>query len=416
MKKIWIVFICFLFSVVLISGTVIALAASGSSSVGKGEMLEGDLIYGSNDKVFNEGKIRGDFIALAAEVASSGEVEGDLMAAASKISADGVIGGNIRAAGREVNINCPVGKNVMIYGSNIAIGEEAVIGRNAYLSGDVVNASGKVMGDTTITAGKVILGGVYEGDVTIKNNNSLEVIPGTVIRGELIYEGTAGDSIPSGIRSRIYSSAAPVSPAPARRQGITLWGIIKKIFTLLAYYLVALLLYKIFPRFFARSGRIIEASPLASAGIGIAAFGTLVVGCLALIFIILLALLIFNISVFIFSILMIVIAAAVTIFFADIPVSMWIGDKLAGRNKSVPARLAAGLALISGIKLVMDILKAISAISSFARVISSIINIAIWLLGTGALMKSIYEMVRSANMQAETEETRAEEFSADMQQ
>lgn len=415
MKKAWIVFACLLLSVVLLSGFVIALAASGSSSVSKGEILDGDLIYGSNDKVSNDGKIIGDFIAIALEVTNNGEIDGDLVAAASKINAGGIIEGNIRAAGNEAVINGTVGKNAMIYGTKVIVGENAVIKRNAYYTGDTVDASGMVMGDTVIKAGKVTLGGVYEGDVTIKNNTSLEILPGTVIRGELTYEGSAVYEIPSGIRVRDYSYVQ-TDTQPMARQGITFWGIIRRIFTLLAYYLFALLLYKIFPRYFARCGRIIETSPFGSAGIGIAALGSLVVGCLSLILIILLALLIFKASVFIFSTLLIVVVTAVTIFFADIPISMWIGDMIAGRSKSVPARLAAGLAVISAAKIILDILKTIGAISSIARILLVIFNAAIWLLGTGALMKSIYEVARSANMQAETEETLTEEFSADTQQ
>jgi hypothetical protein len=46
MKKFWVVFTCLLLSVVLLSGTVIAIAADENSVIKAGEMVDGDFITG----------------------------------------------------------------------------------------------------------------------------------------------------------------------------------------------------------------------------------------------------------------------------------------------------------------------------------------------------------------------------------
>ncbi|MGI6623062.1 MAG: hypothetical protein GX227_07500 [Clostridiaceae bacterium] len=411
MKKFWVVFTCLLLSVVLLSGTVIAIAADENSVIKAGEMVDGDFITGGV-AVLNEGTILGDFIAAAQNLTNTGEVEGDLIAGASQISVNGRIGGSLRVAAADLKVNCTVERNATIFGSTLTVGEDTVIKRNAYYLGGIISASGRVMGNTSINAGNVTLGGIYEGDVKINNmteGSTLNILPGTVIKGKLTYEGVTKYEVPSDVQVGSYSyiRIEPVNKTSVQ-PAFSLWSFIKRIFTLLVYYLFALLIYKIFPRFFVRSGDFIEARPLSSAGIGIATLGSLVAGSLALILLLILAVFIIKGSVVLFGSLVFLFVTVVTILFADIPVSMWLGNIITNRRLSVPARLAAGLATVSAIKIILELLKNLQGISTIARIILYIVNISIWILGTGALMKSVFEVSKSANRQAEAEEFTAE--------
>lgn len=413
MKKIWIVFTCLLLSFVLLSGTVIAVAAEESPIIRAGETRNGDFITGGM-AVTNEGIILGDFIAGAQTVNNTGEVEGDLIAGASQINVSGKIGGSLRAGAADVKADCSVERNMMIFGSSVTVGENTVVKRNAYYYGGIVNASGKVMGNTSIHAGNVTIGGIYEGDVTINDmteGTSLNILPGTIIKGKLTYEGVTKFEIPSDVQVGSYSyiKIEPVNKTNVQST-FSLWTFIKKIFTLLVYYLFALLIYKLFPRFFVRSGDFIGAKPLSSAGIGIATLGSLVAGSLGLILLLILALFVINGSVVLFGSLVFIFITVLTILFADIPVSMWLGSVITNRRFGVPARLAAGLAAISLTKIVLDFLKSIQGISTIAGIISVVINISIWIIGTGAIIKSIFEVSKSANRQAEAEEYTRETF------
>lgn len=411
MKKFWVVFTCLLLSVVLLSGTVIAIAADENSVIKAGETVDGDFITGGV-AVLNEGTILGDFIAAAQNLTNTGEVEGDLIAGASQISVNGRIGGSLRVAAADLKVNCTVERNATIFGSTLTVGEDTVIKRNAYYLGGIISASGRVMGNTSINAGNVTLGGIYEGDVKINNmteGSTLNILPGTVIKGKLTYEGVTKYEVPSDVQVGSYSyiRIEPVNKTSVQ-PAFSLWSFIKRIFTLLVYYLFALLIYKIFPRFFVRSGDFIEARPLSSAGIGIATLGSLVAGSLALILLLILAVFIIKGSVVLFGSLVFLFVTVVTILFADIPVSMWLGNIITNRRLSVPARLAAGLATVSAIKIILELLKNLQGISTIARIILYIVNISIWILGTGALMKSVFEVSKSANRQAEAEEFTSE--------
>jgi len=189
---------------------------------------------------------------------------------------------------------------------------------------------------------------------------------------------------------------------------INFWDIIKTIFTMLVYYLFALLLYKLFPRFFLRSGDFIEAKPLTAAGIGIATLGTLVAGSLFLILVLILTIIIFKGSVFLFGLLLFIFVSVVTILFADIPVSLWLGNVITSRQSSVPARLAIGIGTITVVKIILSLLATVSPVASVVGILSFVIGVAIWIFGTGAIMKIIFETGKAANLQAEAEETAAE--------
>ena len=201
-----------------------------------------------------------------------------------------------------MNISAVIDRNAMVFASNVVVNENAEIRRNAYLFGAVISSYGRVSGDTIIYGGDVTLGGTYEGDVKINDMQEGSVFrmnPGTVIKGKLIYKGVTRYEIPSDVQVGDYEY---IQIAPASKQDINnrvnIWNIIKKIFTMLIYYLFALLLYKLFPRFFVRSGDFIEAKPISAAGIGIATLGSLVAGSLLLVLLLILVLFIIKGSVF----------------------------------------------------------------------------------------------------------------------
>lgn len=408
MKKGWIVLICSLLVVFLLAGTAFAYAADGNHTLSTGETRDGDFITGGNT-VANDGVILGDFLAGAQVLRNTGEVEGDLIAASNEMNIGGHIRGSVRTGSNNANVTAVIDRNAMIFASNLVISEKAEIKRNAYLFGAIITVNGKVMGNTSIYGGDVTLGGSYDGDVKINSmqeGSTLRINPGTVIKGKLIYEGITRYEVPSDVKVGDYEyiKIEPVSKQDINNK-INLWTIIKKMVTMFVYYLFALLLYKLFPRFFVRSADFIAAKPLSAAGIGIATLGSLVAGSLLLILILILAIFIIKGSVFFFGALLFTFVAVITILFADIPVSLWLGNIITNRKISVPGRLAIGIGTITVFKIVLDLASTVSILSPIAGIISFVVNVAIWIFGTGAIMKMIFETVKAANLQAEIEET-----------
>lgn len=413
MKKGWMILFCSVLVIVILTGTVFAFAAENDLMIQSGETREGDCISGGNT-VVNDGVILGDFIAGAQVFRNTGEVEGDIIAVASDMNIGGHIMGSVRTGSNNSNISAVIDRNAMVFASNLVINEETEIKRNAYLFGAVISSYGKVLGDTSIHGGDVTLGGTYEGDVKINDmqeGSVFSMVPGTVIKGKLTYMGVTRYEIPSDVQVGDYEyiQIAPVSKQDVNNR-INLWDIIKTIFTMLIYYLFALLLYKLFPRFFARSGDFIEAKPISAAGIGIATLGSLVAGSLLLILLLVMTIFIIKGSVFFFGLLLFVFVMVVTILFADIPVSIWLGNVITNRKFSVPGRLAIGIGTITVIKIVLDLLNTISPIAPVIGVVSFVLNVAIWIFGTGAIIKIIFETGKAANIQADAE---AEEIAAE---
>ncbi len=397
---------CIFLIFILGCGTLVALAAEPLASVKPGETYSGDLVA-VGDSAINEGNVQGDLLALVQTLSSRGYVDGDILGGGYDVQIDGNVNGNVRVGAYDIKLSATIERNAMIFGTTIDIGPDALIKRNVYLYGSKISTSGKVMGKTDIYGYDVTLGGTYEGDVVIHDmdeNSTLNLLPGTVIKGKLTYKGVLAYQVPADVSvgSYEYIKINPVSKTQAEPK-FDLWSILRALITMVLYYLVALLLYKLFPRFFARSGDFIAAKPLTSAGIGIATLGSLVGGGLLLILLLVLTLVIFKGTVFFFTGLIFVFFTALTFVFADIPVSLWLGNALARKNLAVPTRLAIGLISITAIKMALDLLGNIPAFSTFAGIIAFLINAFIWVMGTGALLRIIFEIFKSANTQAEAE-------------
>ena len=95
---------------------------------------------------------------------------------------------------------------------------------------------------------------------------------------------------------------------------------------------------------------------------------------------------------------------------ATIPVSMWLGNIVSNGKSKAPGSLIKGLAIITFARLLLDYLKTLNSVSGIAGVVLFIINAAIWVFGTGAVIKTIFSVRKAANTQAETEF--AEEYSS----
>ena len=159
-------------------------------------------------------------------------------------------------------------------------------------------------------------------------NSSLNILEGTNISGKLVYRGEEKYQVPSNVNVAEYEFIE-IQPQVSSESSVgkTVYSYIRKIFTLALYYLFALLLYKLFPRYFEKAGNFIAQKPASAAGIGIAAFGSMIGNYISSDTIISHSIH-FKGSVFMFAGLLFLFAAIVTFLFAEIPVSLWLGSRL----------------------------------------------------------------------------------------
>lgn len=407
MRRKMAVFMSIIMILVLATGTIVVLAADDNPGIKAGEIHEGDFVTGGYT-VTNDGTIRGDMLLGAQILNNRGTVEGDILGYAMDANITGKVDGNIRMFGSNINITSEVARNVMTFGSTVLINEGTIVHRNAYLYGATIRCFGTIGGKTDIYGGNVTLGGTYEGDVYLHDmteGSTFTIVPGTVIKGKLTYQGVTEPVLPGNAQIGSYTYIE-MTPA-GKTQQVRIFDfmtLFKRIVTLLVYYLFALLLFKFFPRFFRRGGDFLSSRPASALGMGIACLGTLVGSLLLTVILLVLTFFLFNASVFAFTGLVVFFFSMVTIIFADLPVSLWLGNIITGGKGSVPGKLAAGLSTIAAVKIALEMLKNIPQAGSIFGVVSFLVNAAIWLLGTGAILRVLFDMSKAANAQAEVEQ------------
>ena len=370
-------------------------------TIDQAEVHESDYIK-TGGSIVNEGLIKGDLMGLAQEILSSGIIEGDMLGGAINLELGGEISGNVRAFGEMTRLNGTIGRNVMLYGSNIALGNTSRVDGNVYLFGGIMTLSGVIKGNAHLFGTDITLSGTYEKDVVVHDmteNSSFRILPGTVIKGKLTYKGVADYNFPNGVEVGEYEYIAidPVSRQPDRT--LSIWAAVKWVLTMGLYYLIGLGLYKLFPWFFERSGALIAEKPVAVAGTGVAAFGSIVGGSILLFILLLLTLALFRGIVFLAAAGLLGLVVLIVTLFAGLPVSLWLGNRLLKRG-SLAARLAVGLGSITGVQILLELMSALGGLGLITGIMRFLVHGGIWLFGTGAILQSLRKMAVAANVQA----------------
>jgi hypothetical protein len=169
---------------------------SGDVTVALGSDVDGDLVVaGRNVNVQKE--IKGDLTAAGANVTMVGPVQGYVMAAGSNVNINGAVGNDLWAAGANVNVNAPVTDNVRLAGNSVILQPQASVGRDAYLAGNSVEVLGRVERNLLVNATETRLSSEVGGSVRSRTG-VLKVLPGAVIRGDLVVRSPTPPEISQG--------------------------------------------------------------------------------------------------------------------------------------------------------------------------------------------------------------------------
>lgn len=119
------------------------------------EFQRGD-VYILKDNATVESYIDGNLFVLADNVNISSYVDGNVFALGSNITIKGGISGSLFAFGENINFVNGYAKDVYFYASNVFIGEEASVEREAKMMGETITISGLISGDVYTKAENVI--------------------------------------------------------------------------------------------------------------------------------------------------------------------------------------------------------------------------------------------------------------------
>lgn len=133
-----------------------------------------------------QGVVSDDFFIAANDLRIEGECANDLWAAASTIELNGSVRDHVRAMGHMITVRGWISNSLAAAASSIQLTETSVVSGGANLVAEGVVLSGSIAGRTRIAAERVTLSGTFGDSVRIIAND-IVILPGTVIRGNLVY-------------------------------------------------------------------------------------------------------------------------------------------------------------------------------------------------------------------------------------
>ena len=399
-RKIGLLVLGIAFLVILAPGFV---SASATVVIPDKEVVAGDKHVRA--QVFrNEGTIKGDLVYWAQNILSKGTIEGDAMGAGQDVNLAGNILGNVRTAGANVNLSGQIGKNVTVFGGAITLARDSVVNGNVTVFGSKINLDGNVKGNVLARGYSIVLSGEFFGNVDINNpgrgkqkfdhrpkESKLTVLPGTIIHGTLKFGGANAD-IQEGAKITDFQWDKSKVAAPDKQKReifYYLWKFVRLLVTTAFYFLIGLLLFRLFPTFFGRATVFVTDKPWNALGGGlITVFSAIAV---AIICIVLLVLSLLMSPAFgIVSSITAIGFYALVFFLATVPVAVWLGT-LVLREKTLAYKLGIGLAMLNASLFFLMILGRLPAIGPVFPALAFVLKFGVVLLGGGALLRAIRE-------------------------
>jgi len=232
-----------------------------------GQAINDDLYMGGA-AIGIDGTVNGDVIAGAGNIRVSGRVADDLMVAGGSIIIGGDIGDSIRAAGGAIAINSNVGSDILAAGGTVSIAGNA--GRDVLVGAGSIELTGRIGGNLSASGDTVVLGGVVDGNANI-TAESLELMPGAEIKGDLVYTSRNKAKIAEG--ARLHGVARQIIPTKPERRSEEL-PLKEDIYSFMRFFIVGALVVHFAPKLSENIADSIVRAPLKSSIIGFAVLVT----------------------------------------------------------------------------------------------------------------------------------------------
>jgi len=317
-----------------------------------------------------DGDVNGDVYSFGQTLTIDGHVTGDVIAWSQDTRINGRVDGNVRSWSQSIWIAGTVGKNLLLFTQRLEVDPKGSVGGSITAWAQEIELNGPVARDLLCFAASVDLNGPIGGNVNTKSHD-VEVGPGAVLKGDLVYHGDRAPHIDPGAKVAGQVRAEYEERVSRYKNPHTYFHMALRWAAAVVFGLVAMLLL---PGFF---GDVVRGAnrAWASCGIGLLVLPgvmlAVIVACCTLV----------GLAVGIATALLYLIA----IYSAKIFVATWAGDKILGAGMSTGAllgRMALGLAII-------DLLHLIPWVGGFVGFIA-----LVW--GLGAISLAIYRRMRPA--------------------
>ena len=178
---------------------VVATASMAAPSVADAETTaSGEDLYAMGTSARPDVQAPRDLFAAGARVAVRGSIAGDLHAAGFDVEVEAPAAGDLYAAGGSVDLRAPVGGDATAMGGSVTLARDASAGGNARLSGGTVTVEDPVAGALVVAGGEVLLDAAVEGDVAVAAG-ALTFGPDARIGGTLRHAGPEPVAVPEAV-------------------------------------------------------------------------------------------------------------------------------------------------------------------------------------------------------------------------
>jgi len=320
--------------------------AGDNVSVGPGEQVDGDL-YLAGRSVSSAAVIDGDVFAGGQTVSIAGQVDGGLTAAGQTVLVSADVSRGVRVGGSTVDITGAIGRDLLVASSTFVLNPEASVGGDLLIGAAMAMLKGDIAGDISGGCEKLVIDCSVGGNVKVEVG-TLEIRPGAVIQGNLDYTSAEQADIPAGVVKGTVTFTERVGGDSARDPRVLgplafFAGLTWKVIAYLMAFLTGLILILLAPWRMAGAATSIrtETGPVAGYG-AIALFVTplaAIVVCATVV----------GLPLGIIALLL----WGILLYLSQIPVSLFIGHAILGRNRPLESKgymigcLALGLLLLT---------------------------------------------------------------------
>jgi cytoskeletal protein CcmA (bactofilin family) len=365
--------IAILVAVLLVPVAVSAQVMGGDRdnvNVGAAETIDDDL-YVAGRNVVIEGTVNGDVYAVGSSVTIRGTVNGDVIAAGQDLLIGGSVKGSVRVAGQTVRIdNAKIGNSVSAAAQNLTVESNTTIGGGFNYGASTAVIRGSVARSLMGAASAMTLGGAVGKEAQL-TGDTITLASTAVINGNLTHYGDSQLQRDQG--SQVKGEVKQVASQPHKKHdgGSSVWGIL---WGLVSLYLAGALVLWLAPTTIRGAAKAAAGRLWPSLGVGLAA--------LLLIIPVTVILLVTVVGIPIAILLMVLYLVA--LYLGKFVVALAIGGLIARRTDWTPnpyADAAIGLILLTIIGLI--------------PVVGGLVGFAILLLGSGALLLTRFQMIRT---------------------
>jgi cytoskeletal protein CcmA (bactofilin family) len=343
-----------------------------SYSVPSGETLHGDL-YLNAVTARIDGTVDGDLVFLGQSLTNNGRVTGDVIACVQTMRLEGQVDGNVRGFVQVMLLEGRIGKNLMAFVAHEEITPHGKVDGSALLSAEQLQMEGQVGRDLTAFLGHGEINGLVGGNAKLRgprnSRSSLTIGPRADIHGTASYEGGRNPDVSPQAKFSSPLSVVLKTERPEYAKRINYWW---QTMFWGAEFLLGLVLVWLFPGFVADTVRACEriGAPL---GLGaLALIVTPIAAVIACITIVGLGVGLTTLALYV-----------VTLYCAQVFVSVWLGQTLLGPSTGTVGsvgRLALGLLILRAVFLV--------------PFVGTLLKLAVILLGMGAAVLAAHRRLQ----------------------